>query len=313
MKNRSLHQVFAIALQRVAKNQKAIVLHQRLMAQVDECRDLHDLESVYVSAGNMGNFSAGKEQLHKAHKVLKEHEAHNVEVIPFCDSIYPHSLRLIDNPPSLFYLRGNPSILAACPGVAVVGAREVTTVGKTITGRIVSMLCEHGFVIVSGLAMGVDAAAHKSTLASGGKTIAVLANGLDQAQPKQNEALGLEILESGGAWISEYPIGTKPYRHFFVQRNRIQVGLSAGSIIVEARIKSGSMTQAEFCSKANRPLFAVVPHETDNPLNLLCEGTDYMVREIGAYPLRTKDDYGFLVETMTESKNLITHPEDTLF
>jgi DNA processing protein len=200
-------------------------------------------------------------------------------------------LRNIDNAPQILYLRGSRSILRDLPGVSVVGAREVTANGGRIADRISEYLASNGWVIVSGLARGVDAIAHQACLNVNGKTIAVLANGLDEPQPKQNAELGYKILESGGAWVSEHPIGVKVEKRFFVQRNRIQLGLSAGSVIIEAGLKSGTMTQAEFCIKQKRPLFAVVPEAPENPLGLFSEGTAHMVAVMGGIPLRNKNDY----------------------
>lgn len=155
---------------------------------------------------------------------------------------------------------------------------------------------------MSGLAIGTDANAHKATLQAKGKTIAVLAHGLEEAKPKQNSRLALEILEKGGAWVSEYPMGRPAQRQSFVQRNRIQVGLSAASVLIEAALNSGTMTQAEFAVKAKRPVFAVVPHLLNNPLNLNCEGTVELVNSKMATPLKTKNDYDGLIEVINKSK-----------
>lgn len=106
--------------------------------------------------------------------------------------------------------------------------------GEEITKRITKKICERGVVIVSGLAIGTDTNAHKATLKAGAKTIAVLAHGLESAKPKQNARLANEILSNGGAWISEYPVGRPAFKQSFVQRNRIRVGLSAVSILIEA-------------------------------------------------------------------------------
>lgn len=238
-------------------------------------------------------------------RTYEEHEALGIHMIPISDPDYPKYLSRIDNPPQVLFLRGNRSILRDLPGVSIVGTREVTENGATITKRITEHLVSHGWTVVSGLARGIDAIAHKSCLDAGGKTIAVLANGLDAPQPKQNAELGYRILDNDGAWVSEQPVGTKVERYFFVQRNRIQLGLSAGSVIVEAALKSGTMTQAAYCVQQNRPLFAVVPETKENNLRLLCEGTNTMVAKMGGIPLRTKNDYPQMVALLSEQRSMM--------
>ncbi|MFM1647621.1 DNA-processing protein DprA [Aeromonas salmonicida] len=244
---------------------------------------------------------------------VEQHASLGIDIIDISNDKYPVSLKMIDKPPVLFYFRGDVNILSLGPGVSVVGSRDISENGKEIARRITSRLVQEDFVIVSGLAIGVDAIAHDSCIRAGGKTIAVLANGLDKALPKQNSMIGDEILNSGGAWLSEYPIGIKPFRHFFVQRNRIQVGLSAGTVIIEAALGSGTMTQADFCTKANRPLYAVVPNSPENSLALHCEGTQKLVNDGQAKPLRSKDDYAEMISRMKISKERLFHKEASLF
>lgn len=240
-----------------------------------------------------------------ARDIYDKHAALGIEMIASSDNDYPKYLRNIDNAPVVLYLRGSRSILRDLPGVSVVGAREVTPNGRIITKRITEYLANNGWVIVSGLARGVDAIAHEACLGVNGKTIAVLANGLDEPQPKQNAELGYRILESGGAWVSEHPIGAHVEKRFFVQRNRIQLGLSAGSVIIEAGLKSGTMTQAEFCVKQKRPLFAVVPETPENLLGLFSEGTMHMVSAMGAIPLKNKNDYANLLSKLSVQRSMM--------
>jgi len=219
---------------------------------------------------------------------------------------YPKYLRVIKDAPPILFIRGNVNIFSELPGVAIVGARQSTPNGQIIARKIARYMCEQGFPVVSGLALGIDAAAHQGALDVDGKTIAVLAGGLDKASPVANSSLGQQILENGGAWVSEHPVGVPPRKHHFVPRNRIQVGLSAGSIIVEANVKSGSISQARFCVGQNRPLFAVVPHEMNNPLGLNSEGTLHMVSELGAIPIKTKDDYLKIITMLQNEKKVIS-------
>lgn len=235
-----------------------------------------------------------------------------VSMIPINDARYPTFLRSIPDAPAMLFLRGNQDVLLELPGIAIVGAREASDAGKEIAKRIAMFMAENGWPVVSGLALGIDAAAHRGALDVDGKTIAVLAGGLDKPNPATNAALGFEILEKGGAWISEHSVGIPPRKHHFVPRNRIQVGLSAGSIIVEAKIKSGSLTQARFCIAQERPLFAVVPHHPENPLNLNCEGTIHMVQELNATAIETKADYPKIIEKLNIEKVRLTNSSESL-
>lgn len=268
----------------------------------DNLRDLDDLLEAVNWSGLLKK-PIDKVFFDSAYSLLDKHDSQGIEIIPIGEAGYPVCLETTDRPPALLYIKGNRKILDSLPGVAVVGSREISTAASEITRRITTQLCGADFVIVSGLAIGVDATAHRAALHAKGKTIAVLAHGLEEAKPKQNARLGSEILEHGGAWVSEYPIGRRVLKQSFVQRNRIQVGLSAGSVIVEATLDSGTMTQAEFCLKANRPLFAVVPHLDHNPLKLNCEGTTRLVADGNAIPLKTKSDYEGLISKLEISKN----------
>lgn len=255
----------------------------------------------YVNSVRILKSQLSVSSLYNAEIYLSEHLSLGVVPIPFGDAKYPVCLAITPNPPAMLYVKGDVNILNEMPGVAIVGSREVSVAGEEITRRITTKICEKGLVVVSGLAIGTDTNAHMATLQARAKTIAVLAHGLENAKPKQNARLANDILNNGGAWISEYPIGRPAFKQSFVQRNRIQVGLSAVSILIEATKNSGTMTQADFALKALRPIFAVVPHKVDNPLGLNCEGTQHLVDNELANPLRTSQDYDALMNVIAES------------
>ncbi|WP_334039282.1 DNA-processing protein DprA [Alteromonas macleodii] len=293
-----------IALQSYKLCTEAALLRLFKLLQPRDCEDKVALIE------RLNNLKLFKELLYpnifeKGLELIHAHSKASIEVISIFDPRYPKPLIITSRPPALLYVRGNSSLLEDAAGVAVVGSREVSTAGAEITRRIVNKLVAEKFYITSGLAIGVDSAAHRAAVAAKGKTIAVLAHGLEEAKPKQNARLGHEILDYDGAWVSEFPMGRNPSKPTFVQRNRIQVGLSAGSVIVEAALKSGSITQAEFCNQERRPLFCVVPEDGSNKLNLNCEGTLLLVKENLAYPLRTKKDYEHLVQTMNNGRATI--------
>lgn len=240
-----------------------------------------------------------------AEKLLIKQDKHHIFSFSIYDPFYPKSLKLIKNAPPIIFVKGNIDLLNNTPSVAIVGTRKVTENGTKIAQRISSHMAENGWTVVSGLAIGVDAAAHAGALSVNGQTIAVLAHGLHKASPKQNSILADDILLKNGSWISEHPIDTEARKEYFVQRNRIQIGLSSGSIIVESGLNSGTATQAAFCVEAKRLLFAVVPSTSDNPLRLYSDGPLSMVAEKNAIPIKSRSDYPMVIEKLTLIHNEI--------
>lgn len=181
-----------------------------------------------------------------------------IEEINIGNKDYLEQLRNIYAPPLRLYVLGNKTILKE-KGIAIVGTRNPTEYGKKVAIQFAKQLSEKGINIISGLAVGIDACAHLGTLQvyNKAKTIAVLGSGLDEIYPKGNIDLAKQIIKSGGCIISEYPIGTKPERINFPQRNRIISGLSKGVLVIEAREKSGSLITADFALEQGREVFAV--------------------------------------------------------
>ncbi|OGM98107.1 MAG: DNA protecting protein DprA [Candidatus Yanofskybacteria bacterium RIFCSPHIGHO2_01_FULL_41_21] len=168
---------------------------------------------------------------------------------------YPKLLRHITDPPAMLYCRGNISLLnTEC--FAVVGTRSMTPYGREATQQIVPGLARH-FTIVSGLALGIDAVAHRATLDCGGKTIAVLGSGINLITPETNLRLGQDILKNDGLIVSEHPGKNPAYKDSFPERNRIISGLSKGVLVVEADEKSGSLITARLAGEQNRDVFSV--------------------------------------------------------
>ncbi|EEW2530731.1 DNA-processing protein DprA [Escherichia coli] len=292
----------AIQIGKLASDQSVLKFFE--LIDFDVIRDIRDLTEMVNSHGFLKDKISETDFL-IANAELENHHVNGVELIPYGSEFYPLSLAFTPNPPSILYIKGDKSILKELPGVAIVGSRDTSPAGEEITRRITNQIVSAGYIVVSGLAIGTDANAHKATLQAKGKTIAVLAHGLEEAKPKQNSRLAQEILDKGGAWISEYPMGRPAQKQSFVQRNRIQVGLSAGSILIEAALNSGTITQAEFANKAKRPVFAVVPHLPNNPLNLNCEGTVDLVKSNMARALKTKRDYDDVIMIINESRKYL--------
>ncbi len=176
---------------------------------------------------------------------------------------YPSILKEIPSPPEVIYFRGvlpeKNDIL-----IGIVGTRKVSLEGKITAKNIAKDLAQNGVTIVSGLALGIDTAAHEGALAGNGKTIAVLANGLNQVYPRSNENLANEILKNGGALMSEYPEGTPAYPNQFLERNRIISGLCGATVIIEAPIHSGALVTARHALDQGREIF-VTPGPTRHP------------------------------------------------
>lgn len=206
------------------------------------------------------------------------------DVIGLDDPRYPLLLSEIHSPPLVLFARGNLELLRQ-RRLTVVGTRKPTRCGLAATRSIVEPLARNGIVIVSGLAYGIDAAAHQAALAGNGRTIAVLGNGIDQIYPAGNRALGEAIIHHDGLIISEHPPGTEPQRHFFPQRNRILAGLSTASLIVEAGEKSGALITARMALDENREVFAV-PGPIDSPASV---GTNNLIK-LGASVATSADD-----------------------
>lgn len=179
------------------------------------------------------------------------------------DAQYPPLLRQIAHPPHLLYVYGEMDLTDRFP-VAVVGTRRASAYGLTHTREIAAELAQTGVCVVSGLALGIDAAAHTGALDGGGRTVAVLGGALDKPYPQENEPLMRRILESGGSVVSEYAPGTPPSRYSFLQRNRIIAGMSLGTLVTEGPRRSGALNTATRTLENGREVFAL-PGNVDSP------------------------------------------------
>jgi DNA processing protein len=222
-----------------------------------------------------------QELIHRLHEVdegriqkdLEWAEQPQHHLITLQDGKYPDLLRLIDAPPPLLYVIGDCDVLAH-PGMGIVGSRNPTPAGREIAQDFAQELASFGLCITSGLALGIDTAAHQGALRANGLTIAVAATGLDRIYPSRNRALAHEIIEQG-ALISEFPIGTEALAGHFPRRNRIISGLSLGTLVVEAALRSGSLITAHQAMEQGREVFAI-PGSIHNPL---ARGCHQLLRE----------------------------------
>jgi DNA processing protein len=195
----------------------------------------------------------------------------NVRLVALGEADYPRRLHAIDDPPPLLAVRGDPGVLSM-PMVAIVGSRNASAAGAKFAERMAHDLGNAGFAIVSGLARGIDAAAHRASLATG--TVAVLAGGQDKIYPPEHQGL-LDALMNSGCAVSEMPLGWVPRAHDFPRRNRLISGLALGVLVIEAAKRSGSLITARMAAEQGREVFAV----PGSPLDPRCEGTNGLLKQ----------------------------------
>jgi DNA processing protein len=200
------------------------------------------------------------------------------DVLVLDDGTYPALLREIADPPITLYVKGDWATCFESPCVAIVGSRRCSTYGQNVATMLARDLASRGVVVVSGLARGIDAAAHRGALEAGGRTVAVLGTGVDEVYPRDHKKLADEILAKNGAIVSQFPLGTPPLPENFPYRNRIISGLSLGVVLVEAAENSGSLITARLAMEQNREVFAVPGNVTSRN----SFGTNYLIKGAGA-------------------------------
>lgn len=250
------------------------------------------------------------EELKRAEEEVKKAEKSGVKIVPFTSKNYPKKLLDISQPPVVLYVKGE---MKEKPAVAVVGSRRCSSYGRSVAFRFGKFLSERGITVVSGLALGIDSAAHRGALSGGGNTVAVLGSSVDLIYPLENNSLAEKIIESGGAVISEFPLGTRAKKEFFPRRNRIVSGLSECVVVVEAAEKSGTFITVSYALDQGKEVLAV-PGSIDSPFS---RGTNRLIKE-GAPPLtdfeeifevvpqlKIRDDKRQIPEEFKEIYNLI--------
>ena len=244
------------------------------------------------SVRQFSEWDYGKKEFDRTNRV-------GAQIISFWDEEYPKLLKKIYDPPVLLYVKGMP-LQKEMDCIGVVGTRNITPYGKKITLSVVSDMVSSGLIVVSGLARGVDSVAHRKTVSEGGKTIAVLGNGIDFVYPSENKKLSEMIMEKGSV-ISEFSIGTQPDAGNFPQRNRIISGLSHGTIVIEAGNRSGAILTALNAVDQNREVFAVPGRLTDK----MSVGCNRLIRN-GAIPVKSGD------QILDHIKNQLFSPKDSI-
>ena len=200
------------------------------------------------------------------------------DILILDDGVYPSLLREIYDPPIVLYVKGAWSECLDQPCIAIVGSRKCSTYGQNSALMLARELAQRGVTIISGLARGIDAAAHRGALEGGGRTVAVMGTGLDEIYPRDHRKLAQQILDGGGALVSQFPLGTPPVSENFPYRNRVISGLSLGVLVVEAAENSGSLITARLAMEQNREVFALPGNITSRT----SFGTNYLIKGAGA-------------------------------
>lgn len=231
---------------------------------------LEALPELISKGGTAGKIRiASREQ---AEQEIQAAHRNNARFIGMGEPDYPPALRNVDYPPPLLCVKGNSDLLNR-QAIAIVGSRNASINGMRLAARFASELGKADYAIISGLARGIDASAHKQSLTTG--TIAVFAGGVDHVFPEENAGLASDILEHGGAIISEMPMGWKPRSKDFPRRNRLVAGIASALLVIEAAKRSGSLISARLANEAGRTVYAL----PGSPLDPRCEGTNWLIKQ----------------------------------
>jgi DNA processing protein len=213
-----------------------------------------------VGAVSTELLDAWRARLTAAGEEMERYSASGVQLISFFDQRYPPRLRVIHQPPPLLFVRGSLDALSEPRSVAVIGTREPTSFGVSAAEEITRVLADAGWIVVSGLAKGIDTIAHGAALKHHTGTVAVLGGGLDRIYPAKNEELAAAIVDQGGTLVSEQPFGTRPRAGNLIARDRLQSGLSAAVVVAQTGVQGGSMHTVRYAASQGRAVFAAQPH-----------------------------------------------------
>lgn len=239
-----------------------------------------------------------EEALVKASNIIEQSSMIGINSICILDDNFPKPLKEIKDPPVIIYYKGNINCLKDEKAVAIVGSRNATIHGFKISERLGEIFAQDDYVVISGLAKGIDEAAHIGCLKAKGRTIAVLPAGLDNIYPKSNKKLAEDILKNNGCIISEYQVGTKVFKNYFIERDRLQSALSKAVIVVETTIAGGTMHTANYALEQNKILACYKP-EMEFKNNDYLQGNIKLINEKCAMELNHGSDIEKLKECIS--------------
>ena len=287
--------------------------------KVNSFEDLHEIMKGMKDKKIQGVTIEDLDTAYKAARdTIRYSEANEIGLIGYYDDEFPESLRKAINeegkldPPLLLWYRGDLSVLSL-PGFAVIGTREATPEGVVGGEYLSGEFAKRGFNIVSGLAVGCDTCGHKGALKVGGKTTAILANGLDHDSiyPPENQALAEEIVEKGGLLLSEYRIKTTVNRYNLVARDRLQAGLALATLVVQTGVKGGTMHAANTTLMANKDLYVMRFKNEATNNHEKCLGNEYLHKK-GAKYISGGDNIDIISEEIKNHKTVKTDLFDTV-
>ncbi|MGW7162652.1 DNA-processing protein DprA [Paenibacillus taichungensis] len=272
-------------------------------------KELHEfLSSIYKEIPRFQNpeFIALENAFDQAERVMDYSDKYGIKIFGINDHNFPKRLKIIPDRPMVLFVKGNEEMLHDELSVAIIGTRSPSEYGEICAKRFAGYFTKKGLSVVSGLALGIDTAGHIGCLEENGRTVAVLAQGLDTPiYPAKNKELARRILDNNGCLVSEYMPTVRARSNFFVERDRLQAGLSAAVVVIETDIKGGTMHTVKFCLNQHKPL-GVLNHPQkfiiNNPKS---NGNQYLINEDKAVPLfstEEMEDFILSMERVSEIK-----------
>lgn len=222
-----------------------------------------------------------KESINKSEIIIRESQKLNIKYVDILNNRFPNKLKNIENPPVMLFYKGNYDSLENENSIAIVGSRKADLDGLKGAYKLGTIFGRQNYSVVSGLAIGCDEQAHRGCVDVSGNSIAVLPCGLDKTYPSKNEKLVRDILKNNGCLVSEYPIGTNIFKTNFIERDRIQSGLSSGVIVCESSLKGGTMHTANFAINQNKILAC---------LDIDCSGNQKLTKENRCMLIKNEKD-----------------------
>ncbi|WDQ32170.1 DNA-protecting protein DprA [Paenibacillus marchantiae] len=265
-------------------------------------KELHDyLSSIHkeISRFQKPEFLALENAFDQAERIVDYSNKYGIKIFGINDHKFPKRLKIIPDRPVVLFVKGNEEVLHDELSVAIIGTRSPSEYGEICAKRFAGYFTKKGLSVVSGLALGIDTAGHIGCLEENGRTVAVLAQGLDTPiYPAKNKELARRILDNNGCLISEYSPTVRARSNFFVERDRLQAGLSAAVVVIETDIKGGTMHTVKFCLSQQKPL-GVLSHPQkfiiNNPKS---NGNQYLINEEKAVPLFSIEDMEDFIGSM---------------
>jgi DNA processing protein len=245
----------------------------------------------------------------KTLKNIEMCERQHINIIDINNSNFPEKLKKIPNPPVILYYKGNIESIKDNMGIAVIGTRNPTKHGEIVSNRLGYILGKKDIVVISGLAIGCDSAAHRGCLESNGRTVAVLAHGLDRVYPSSNKKLAEEILANNGCLISEYAVGTTPLSYNFVDRDRIQSGLSEAVIVVETDEAGGTMQTVKFSEEQKKNVGCYL-HDSKYLNNPQTRGNQLLINQGKAIPIKNETDLQAFILKIHSNEDISIYGEE---